>query len=83
MRRKKLTENSQGEPVPNQTKLRQAAAHTIFSFLFFSFKISLSTNSSRLRMNSEIMELDWHRTQLVTENFNNHTVEIDKAGDVT
>lgn len=81
MRRKKLTENSQGEPVPNQTKLRQTAAHTIFSFLFF--KISLSTNPSRLRMNSEIMELDWHRTQLVTENFNNHTVEIDKAGDIT
>ena len=37
MSRKKLMENSQGEPAPNQTKLRQAAAHTIFSFLFFSF----------------------------------------------
>lgn len=64
-----------------QTKPNCTRQLPTLSFLFL--KISLSTNSSRLRMNSEIMELDWHRTQLVTENFNNHTVEIDKAGDIT
>lgn len=58
---KKMMEKSQNKPVPHQTKLRQAAARTIFLLYF------LSTASSSLHMNPEIMEPDGKRTQNVTK----------------
>lgn len=54
-------EKSQNKPVPHQTKPRQAAARTVFLLYF------LSTTSSSLHMNPEIMEPDGTRTQNVTK----------------
>ena len=44
------------------------------------FFISLFTSSSRLCMNSEIMELDWQRTENVTENIKITQLQLTKLG---
>lgn len=59
---KKMTENGQEEPAPNQTTYRAPGGcpHHLFFLPSFHYLSSLS-------MNSEILELDWQRTQNVTE----------------